>query len=552
MTAPMTPAARRDRARRRPGWPRPGCDSPRADAEVLAAYVHGVKRGELHTGAGRRLRRAVLGGRRPPGGARAAPAHHRAAPTSATWNSRSGPACSCRARRPRSMAGWAIDRLRAMDVAEPVVVDLGTGSGAIALAIAQEVPRARVHAVEADPLARAWAERNIAEHVDATRPGPRCTPSDFAPTRCRDLDGTVDLVVSNPPYIPLRVRVRRARGPRLRPDRRAVVRRGRPRRDPRRRAHRAAAAAPRRPGRRRARRPQGAAGLLDLRRGARAGATPRDHQDLTGRDRFVTARLGRGMRTHLGADEPTSVTDCCRPAASATAGSTAAVTAVRRGELVVLPTDTVYGIGADAFTPAAVDAPAGGQGPRPRHAGAGAGRHRARRARPGHGPRRVRPGPGRRVLAGRADPRLPGQPVAAVGPRRHPGHRRGPDAAAPGRPRAAQARPARWRCPAPTAPASRAATTADDAQEQLGDAVSVYLDGGPERRRRALLDRRPDRRRCRGCCARARSPRTSCAGSRRSSPRTSTTRRRGVRSRRSSPRHRIRSKTAAGAIARHR
>ena len=49
-----------------------------------------------------------------------------------------------------------------MDVAEPVVADLGTGSGAIALAIAQEVPRARVHAVEADPLARQWAERNIA------------------------------------------------------------------------------------------------------------------------------------------------------------------------------------------------------------------------------------------------------------------------------------------------------------------------------------------------------------------------------------------------------
>ena len=60
------------------------------------------------------------------------------------------------------MTGWAIDRLAEMDVAEPVVADLGTGSGAIALAIAQEVPRARVHAVEADPLARQWTERNIA------------------------------------------------------------------------------------------------------------------------------------------------------------------------------------------------------------------------------------------------------------------------------------------------------------------------------------------------------------------------------------------------------
>ena len=63
------------------------------------------------------------------------------------------------------MAGWAIDRLGKMDVAEPVVADLGTGSGAIALAIGQEVPRARVHAVEADPLARAWAERNVSKYV---------------------------------------------------------------------------------------------------------------------------------------------------------------------------------------------------------------------------------------------------------------------------------------------------------------------------------------------------------------------------------------------------
>src|SRR5256885_15031722 len=37
-------------------------------------------------------------------------------------------------------------------------------------------------------------------------------------------------------------------------------------------------------------------------------------------------------------------------------GLGAAMSAVRRGELVVLPTDTVYGIGADAFTPTAVDA----------------------------------------------------------------------------------------------------------------------------------------------------------------------------------------------------
>jgi len=45
--------------------------------------------------------------------------------------------------------------------------------------------------------------------------------------------------------------------------------------------------------------------------------------------------------------------DCSDPGQRA-AGLKAAVDAVRRGELIVLPTDTVYGIGADAFMPAAV------------------------------------------------------------------------------------------------------------------------------------------------------------------------------------------------------
>src|SRR5215472_2359273 len=44
----------------------------------------------------------------------------------------------------------------------------------------------------------------------------------------------------------------------------------------------------------------------------------------------------------------------CRNPQERTAGIDAAVTAARAGELIVLPTDTVYGIGADAFIPAAV------------------------------------------------------------------------------------------------------------------------------------------------------------------------------------------------------
>jgi len=46
----------------------------------------------------------------------------------------------------------------------------------------------------------------------------------------------------------------------------------------------------------------------------------------------------------------------CRVPAERTAGIAAAIDALQRGDLVVMPTDTVYGLGADAFTPPAVDA----------------------------------------------------------------------------------------------------------------------------------------------------------------------------------------------------
>ena len=78
-----------------------------------------------------------------------------------------------------------------------LVVDLCTGSGAIALAVAHEVPGAVVHAVELDAAAHAWAARN----VTALAPGVRLVRGD-ARTALRELDGTVDVVVANPPYIP--------------------------------------------------------------------------------------------------------------------------------------------------------------------------------------------------------------------------------------------------------------------------------------------------------------------------------------------------------------
>jgi len=93
------------------------------------------------------------------------------------------------------LAGWAIER--AKDVGpRAVVVDLCCGSGAIALSVADEVADAEVHAVELDPAAHAWAERNLLGSGVVLRLGDM---ADALP----ELDGGVDVVVCNPPYIPL-------------------------------------------------------------------------------------------------------------------------------------------------------------------------------------------------------------------------------------------------------------------------------------------------------------------------------------------------------------
>ena len=213
-----------------------GVESPRAEAELIAAHVHGVRRTELHTvpdasfdarfweGIGRRAAREPL-------------QHITGRAYFRYLELEVGPGVFVPRPETEVMTGWAIDRLREMDVAEPVVVDLGTGSGAIALAIAQEVPRARAHAVEADPIARGWTEKNVARVASAapyTRgrvtlhsadfTGADFTGADFtgadltrsdltgahfarpgvaAPGALSELVGKADLVISNPPYIPL-------------------------------------------------------------------------------------------------------------------------------------------------------------------------------------------------------------------------------------------------------------------------------------------------------------------------------------------------------------
>src|SRR5579859_4981102 len=181
-----------------------GVESPRTDAELMAAHRHGVRRGELNLvpdgdfdprywdDVARREAREPL-------------QHITGTAHFRYLELEVGPGVFVPRPETEVMTGWAIERLSEMDVAEPVVADLGTGSGAIALAIAQEVPRARVHAVEGDRLAIGWAERNIARCAAAaphTSGRVALHAGDFR-SALRGLDGSVDLVISNPPYIPL-------------------------------------------------------------------------------------------------------------------------------------------------------------------------------------------------------------------------------------------------------------------------------------------------------------------------------------------------------------
>jgi release factor glutamine methyltransferase len=181
-----------------------GVESPRTDAELIAAHVHGVSRGALHT-----VPDAAFDPRYWDDVARRAsrePLQHITGLAYFRYlELEVGPGVFVPRPETEVMTGWAIDALREMDVAEPVVADLGTGSGAIALAIAQEVPGARVHAVEADPLARQWAERNVARVAEAApHTAGRVTlhASDFGGA-LPGADGSVNLVISNPPYIPV-------------------------------------------------------------------------------------------------------------------------------------------------------------------------------------------------------------------------------------------------------------------------------------------------------------------------------------------------------------
>ncbi|MEY9854018.1 release factor glutamine methyltransferase [Leifsonia sp. EB41] len=180
-----------------------GVPDPEVDADLLVAFVLGVGRGRVQAlvvmdtaidaDDARRVRE--LAARR---ATREPLQHITGVAPFRSLELAVGPGVFVPRPETEQVVQFAIDALRAVPSAEPVGVDLGTGSGAIALAMATEVPHARVYAVEKSPEAFAWTRRNV-ESVGASNL--QAVLGDLADA-LPQLDGTVDVVISNPPYVP--------------------------------------------------------------------------------------------------------------------------------------------------------------------------------------------------------------------------------------------------------------------------------------------------------------------------------------------------------------
>lgn len=189
-----------------------GVPSPRADAEQLAAHVLGVPRGRLALvddwPPAQRARFEELVRRR----AERVPLQHLTGTVGfARLELAVGPGVFIPRPETELLAQWAVATGGAGGRAGPpgiTVVDLGSGTGALALAIAHELPDARVYAVEGAPAALRWLRRNAADRAAAgDRPIQVVAGDATDPAVLAELDGTVDLVVCNPPYVPAGVPV---------------------------------------------------------------------------------------------------------------------------------------------------------------------------------------------------------------------------------------------------------------------------------------------------------------------------------------------------------
>lgn len=180
-----------------------GIPDPQVDAELLVAHVLGTSRGGVQAAAVRGDRLAAE--------ARAALAplvdrrctreplqHLTGLAPFRSLELAVGPGVFVPRPETEMVAQLAIDALGASASASPVAVDFGTGSGAIALALATEVPHARVFAAENSVDAFVWAKENAARIGAANLSLAFIDLADAFP----ELDGTVSVVASNPPYVP--------------------------------------------------------------------------------------------------------------------------------------------------------------------------------------------------------------------------------------------------------------------------------------------------------------------------------------------------------------
>ena len=171
-----------------------GVGSPRTDAELLAVHAAGVDRGRLsiaeaspeffdryHGLVAERAKRIPL-------------QHLTGTAAFGPVTVEVGPGVFIPRPETESMLEWAVAQPLSQN---PVIVDLCTGSGALALALTRNWPGARVVAVDDSVDALAYAHRNLAgTDVELIRAD--VTEQGLLP----ELDGRVDLVVANPPYIP--------------------------------------------------------------------------------------------------------------------------------------------------------------------------------------------------------------------------------------------------------------------------------------------------------------------------------------------------------------
>ncbi|HZM80983.1 MAG TPA: peptide chain release factor N(5)-glutamine methyltransferase [Candidatus Limnocylindrales bacterium] len=171
---------------------RAGVASPRVDAELLAAHVLAVPRGRLlvidDIPAAKSVEFLDLVEQR----SKRVPLQHLTGVAPFLGLELAvGPGVFIPRPETELLAQWAIDIVTPMPEAE--VVDLGSGSGALALAIAAHCPNATVRAVERSPAALEWLQRNTSgTRVEVIAGDIRDVP----------IPGPVDLVVANPPYVP--------------------------------------------------------------------------------------------------------------------------------------------------------------------------------------------------------------------------------------------------------------------------------------------------------------------------------------------------------------